>query len=221
MNGRNFSSAIIALQQAREAIAKLETIARNSPVAIFEAAERMRALELLAAHTTERLNAFDVIAARAAERIRAAIDNAAAAQVFADDTATAAAQKYIHEQAALWERIRNAAVHNREERVVTPTPAAPQLQLDFDDTSPVAPKIQMPPLHWLASILDFFLTKGAFQRTVGPILVDIYDEYYELIDKGDEWRAKWIVARGCGLVIWGQLARPLAAIAGWLSTFRG
>jgi len=96
-----------------------------------------------------------------------------------------------------------------------------QAKLEHVPEPSIEPKIEMPPVHWLASALGFILTKGAFKRTVEPILADVYDEYYDLIQNGNEGRAKWIVVRGCLLVIWGQIVRPLVALTGWLTSLRG
>lgn len=82
----------------------------------------------------------------------------------------------------------------------------------------VKPKIALPPAHRLASVLRYVLTKGAYKRTVEPHLVDLYDEYSELIKKGEETRAKWVILRGHVLVLWSLLKRPIIALTGWLST---
>jgi hypothetical protein len=149
--------------------------------------------------------------------------------------ATAAARSYLEAQAEFWNEMAVASRMAVDKILtVSPQPASftikariPRVRISIEGEqeyvpAPAAePKIEMPPVHWLASALDFLLTKGAFKRTVEPILVDIYDEYFELISSGDERRAKWVVARGCLLVIWGQIARPLVAVSEWWGSLRG
>lgn len=226
-------SPLVRIQRVLEnsPVARLQKSLENSPLMTIhkqlEAAARIGA-------ALENSAAF-----QAAERIRAAFDNSAAAQVItklnANGALTWADQKYLEVQSAMWPRdkVPDAPTHEVA-RVVSPAPASIKVgsasakvrisakaKLEYVPAPSQELKIEMPPVHWLASALDFILTKGAFKRTVEPILADIYDEYYDLIKNGDERRAKWIVVRGCLLVIWGQIVRPLVALTGWLTTLRG
>jgi hypothetical protein len=217
------SSLVAALKEANESAARMREALANSET-IRAAQESVRSFNLIAEQAAESLRAFDSIAKQAAEQFRYAYDNSAAAQ----------ARKYIDEQAVRWQHIRNSVAHQVDADVVLPGQVkvtvkavlpklrvSPQAKQTYTPAPVVEPKIEMPPVHWLASALEYVLTKGSFKRTVEPILVDIRDEYYELISNGDERRAKWIVARGCLLVIQGQIERPLRAFAGWLAALRG
>jgi hypothetical protein len=51
------------------------------------------------------------------------------------------------------------------------------------------------PGSWLYGFFRFVCSPKTFERVYKPIFADMWDEYYEALKSGDEWKARWIIAR--------------------------
>lgn len=237
------SSATAKIKELLEQspVARIQRALDNSAVARLQKHldySSLTAFQKQAEAAAARIRAFDSAAAQAVERSRAAFDHSIAVQAIANlelSVAATGAQKYLEEQAAFFDRIKvGSLILFDEAHVTSPRPArltiktsipkirvSVQAKQEYVPAPTVEPKIELPPAHRLASVFQYLLTKGAYKRTVEPHLVDLYDEYSELIQKGEENRATWVVVRGHFLIIWSQLKRPMIALAGWLTTPKG
>jgi hypothetical protein len=217
-------SAAVRCQRTLEdaAIARFQASVDNATVQAFQSQ---------AAEAAERAWAFTSATTHAADMILTS-DASFAAQALASRVWTSAMERYLQEHSlhSAWARAGSIIILD-EAHVVSAQPANPPIKASIPKIRLIAqakltyaraaePEIELPPAHHLARAFRYVLTKGAYKRTVEPHLIDLYDEYSEAIQQGEEARAQWIIVRGHFLIVWSQLKRPLIAVLGWLTTLK-
>lgn len=73
-------------------------------------------------------------------------------------------------------------------------------------------RLARPPAARLVSALKWLLTPKAYSRIVAPLLAQEQHEHFEAISRGDEWLARWIVARLYVLIVCNALRAVVVPI---------
>ncbi len=59
-------------------------------------------------------------------------------------------------------------------------------------------RIQRPPGSKVLAFVEFFCSKKTYSKVFEPIIADLYEEYFETLDKQRYWKARWIRIRYTG-----------------------